>query len=146
MISEDGSESHFPFPRVPARPCIFEYIYFSRPDSMVGGRSSIRCARTARRGARRRSPADADVVIPVPDSGVPAALGYAKASGIPELGIIRNPLCRANLHRADAADPGARRQAQANANRSVIKGRRIVLVDDSIVRGTYLGQDRADDV
>src|SRR4051812_48867338 len=91
VISEDGVESLRPFPRVPARPCIFEYVYFSRPDSILGGRSVYEVRKQMGRELAAESPVDADVIIPVPDSGVPAALGYAQAANIPfELGIIRN--------------------------------------------------------
>src|SRR5438067_5779449 len=91
VISETGVESLRPFPRLPPRPCIFEYVYFSRPDSVLGGRSVYEVRKQMGRQLAVESPADADVVIPVPDSGVPAALGFAQQSGIPfELGIIRN--------------------------------------------------------
>jgi amidophosphoribosyltransferase len=84
-------ESHEPFPPMVPRPCIFEYIYFSRPDSIVGGRSVYDVRKRFGAELAAEAPADADVVIPVPDSGVPAAIGYAQSSGIPyEMGIIRN--------------------------------------------------------
>ncbi|MFV2092960.1 MAG: amidophosphoribosyltransferase, partial [Hyphomicrobiales bacterium] len=91
VISEDGIESHFPFPRVPARPCIFEYIYFSRPDSIVGGRSVYEVRKAVGAELAAELCPDADIVVPVPDSGVPAALGFAQKSGIPfDYGLIRN--------------------------------------------------------
>src|SRR5262249_39350025 len=84
-------ESFEPFPPMRPRPCIFEYIYFSRPDSVVGGRAVYPIRKTMGADLAREAPVPADVVVPVPDSGVPAAIGYAQASGIPyELGIIRN--------------------------------------------------------
>src|SRR5205807_10322322 len=90
-FDEEGIHSHNPFPPMPPRPCIFEYIYFSRPDSIVGGRPVYEVRKTMGAQLAREAPAAADVVVPVPDSGVPAAIGYAQASGIPyELGIIRN--------------------------------------------------------
>ena len=90
-ITADGIESHRPFPRRPARPCIFEYIYFARPDSIVGGRNVYDMRKQMGAQLAREAPAKADVIIPIPDSGVPAAIGYAQESGIPfELGIIRN--------------------------------------------------------
>src|SRR5258705_6947651 len=98
VFDEEGIHSHKPFPPMPARPCIFEYIYFSRPDSIVGGRSVYEVRKTMGAQLARESPAAADVVVPVPDSGVPAAIGYAQASGIPyELGIIRNHYVRRTI-------------------------------------------------
>src|SRR5438270_965532 len=91
VFDEDGAHSHKPFPPMAARPCIFEYIYFARPDSVVGGRNVYDVRKTMGAQLAREAPAQADVVIPVPDSGVPAAIGYAQESGIPyEMGIIRN--------------------------------------------------------
>src|SRR6476619_1807870 len=91
VFDDEGMHSHKPFPPMAARPCIFEYIYFARPDSVVGGRNVYDVRKTMGAQLAREAPAGADVVIPVPDSGVPAPIGYAQASGIPyELGIIRN--------------------------------------------------------
>ena len=91
VFDEDGVQSHKPFPPMQPRPCIFEYVYFARPDSIVGGRSVYDVRKTMGAELAREAPAAADVVVPVPDSGVPAAIGYAQESGIPyELGIIRN--------------------------------------------------------
>ena len=91
VITEEGLESIKPFPPRQARPCIFEYIYFARPDSIVGGLSVYECRKNFGRQLAKESSLNADVVIPVPDSGVPAAIGFAEASEIPfELGIIRN--------------------------------------------------------
>ncbi|HMJ27576.1 MAG TPA: amidophosphoribosyltransferase, partial [Xanthobacteraceae bacterium] len=91
VFDEDDMHSHKPFPPMAARPCIFEYIYFARPDSVVGGRNVYDVRKTMGAQLAREAPAIANVVIPVPDSGVPAAIGYAQESGIPyELGIIRN--------------------------------------------------------
>ncbi len=130
-------ESHFPFPRRPARPCIFEFVYFSRPDSVIDGRPVYEVRK--RMGARlaEEQPIDADVVVPVPDSGVPAALGFAQASGLPyELGIIRNHYVGRTFiqPKQEIRDIGVR--LKHAANRAVIAGKRVVLVDDSIVRGT----------
>jgi amidophosphoribosyltransferase len=137
VFDEDGAHSHKPFPPQTARPCIFEYIYFARPDSIVGGRHvyNVRKAMGAELG--RESPAGADVVVPVPDSGVPAALGYSQETGIPyELGIIRNHYVGRTFIQPTQAirDQGVR--MKHSANRAVVEGKRIVLVDDSIVRGT----------
>src|ERR1700754_124896 len=92
VFDEDGFQSHKPFPPVQARPCIFEYIYFARPDSVVGGRNVYDMRKTMGAQLAREAPAQADVIVPVPDSGVPAAIGFAQEAKIPyELGIIRNP-------------------------------------------------------
>jgi amidophosphoribosyltransferase len=137
VIDANGIESLHPFPQRKKRFCIFEFIYFARPDSIVEG-SSVYDARK-RIGAElaREAPAPADVVIPVPDSGVPAALGYAEEAKIPfELGIIRNHYVgRTFIEPSDhIRHLGVR--LKHNANRAMIEGRNIVLVDDSIVRGT----------
>ncbi len=137
VFDEEGAHSHKPFPPQTARPCIFEYIYFARPDSIVGGRHvyNVRKAMGAELG--REAPAGADVVVPVPDSGVPAALGYSQETGIPyELGIIRNHYVGRTFIQPTQAirDQGVR--MKHSANRAVVEGKRIVLVDDSIVRGT----------
>ncbi|HTQ84498.1 MAG TPA: amidophosphoribosyltransferase, partial [Pseudolabrys sp.] len=137
VFDEDGAQSHKPFPPMAARPCIFEYIYFARPDSTVGGRSVYDMRKTMGAELGREAPAEADVIVPVPDSGVPAALGFAQASGIPyELGIIRNHYVGRTFIQPTQSirDQGVR--LKHSANRAVVGGKRIVLVDDSIVRGT----------
>ncbi|MCO4054510.1 MAG: amidophosphoribosyltransferase [Bosea sp.] len=137
VISEDGLESHKPFPPVPERPCIFEAIYFARPDSLMKGVSVYE--RRKRMGAElaAEAAARADVVIPVPDSGVPAALGYAQASGIPfELGIIRNHYVGRTFIQPTQSVRELGVRMKHSANRSVVDGKSIVLIDDSIVRGT----------
>jgi amidophosphoribosyltransferase len=137
VISEDGVESLRPFPRMQARPCVFEYVYFSRPDSILGGRSVYEVRKLFGRQLAREAPADVDVVIPVPDSGVPAALGYAQASSIPfELGIIRNHYVGRTFIEPTQTIRALGVKLKHNANRSVISGKRVLLVDDSIVRGT----------
>jgi amidophosphoribosyltransferase len=138
--AKDGTiktESHFPFPQRAARPCIFEYVYFARPDSIIDGRSVYDIRK--RMGARlaQETPAEVDVIVPVPDSGVPAAMGYAAECGVPfELGIIRNHYVGRTFIQPKQAirDIGVR--LKHAANRDVIKGKRVLLVDDSIVRGT----------
>ena len=137
IFDEDGFQSHKPFPPQAARPCIFEYIYFSRPDSIVGGRPVYDVRKAMGGELSREAPAKADVIVPVPDSGVPAGLGFAQASGIPyELGIIRNHYVGRTFIQPTQAirDQGVR--MKHSANRAVVSGKRIVLVDDSIVRGT----------
>jgi amidophosphoribosyltransferase len=137
VISEEGIESHWPFPRQPARPCIFEYIYFSRPDSVLGGRSVYNVRKQMGRQLAIEAPADVDVVVPIPDSGVPAALGYAQQLNVPfELGIIRNHYVGRTFIEPTQQIRSFGVKLKHNANRAVIKGKRVLLVDDSIVRGT----------
>ena len=122
---------------MPPRPCIFEYIYFSRPDSVVGGRSVYQIRRNMGSELAREAPAAADVVVPVPDSGVPAAIGYAQAASIPyELGIIRNHYVGRTFIQPSQSIRELGVRLKHNANRAVVAGKRIVLIDDSLVRGT----------
>ena len=137
VISQDGIESIRPFPAEKARPCVLEYIYFSMPDSVVNGHSVY--AVRKRMGARLSQEAgrEVDVIVPVPDSGVPAALGYAQESGIPfEMGIIRNHFVGRTFIQPtqNARELGVR--MKLSPNRDVLAGKRVMLVDDSIVRGT----------
>ena len=137
VYSELGPQSIKPFPPVPPRPCIFEYIYFSRPDSVVGGRSVYQIRRNMGSELAREAPAAADVVVPVPDSGVPAAIGYAQAASIPyELGIIRNHYVGRTFIQPSQSIRELGVRLKHNANRAVVAGKRIVLIDDSLVRGT----------
>ena len=137
VISETGIESHWPFPRQPARPCIFEYIYFSRPDSVLGGRSVYEVRKQMGRQLALESPAEVDVIVPIPDSGVPAALGFAEQSKVPfELGIIRNHYVGRTFIEPTQTIRSLGVKLKHNANRAVVKGKRILLVDDSVVRGT----------
>jgi amidophosphoribosyltransferase len=122
---------------MPARPCIFEYIYFSRPDSIVGGRSVYDVRKNMGAQLAHEAPADADVIVAVPDSGVPAAMGYSQASGIPyEMGIIRNHYVGRTFIEPTQQIRQLGVRLKHSANRAVVSGKRIVLVDDSIVRGT----------
>ncbi len=137
VISEEGVESHKPFPPQPQRPCIFEFIYFARPDSIVQGKSVYQVRKNMGAELARESGVAADVVVPVPDSGVPAAIGYAQASGVPfELGIIRNHYVGRTFIQPTQSIRELGVRMKHSANRAVIDGKRIVLVDDSIVRGT----------
>ncbi|MCX7344749.1 MAG: amidophosphoribosyltransferase [Alphaproteobacteria bacterium] len=137
VISDEGVESLRPFPRQPARPCIFEYIYFSRPDSMLGGLSIYEVRKAMGRQLALESPVEADVVVPIPDSGVPAALGFAQETGIPfELGIIRNHYVGRTFIEPTQTIRSLGVKLKHNANRAVVEGKRVVLLDDSIVRGT----------
>ncbi len=134
---ENGIQSFFPFPEQPERPCIFEYIYFARPDSILGGRSVYEVRKAMGRILAREAPAEADIVVPVPDSGVPAALGYAEESGMPfELGIIRNHYVGRTFIEPTQKIRALGVKLKHNANRAVLEGKRVVLIDDSIVRGT----------
>jgi amidophosphoribosyltransferase len=137
VISEDGLESLRPFPKMHPRPCIFEYIYFSRPDSVLAGRSVYEVRKRMGHELAREAPADADVVIPIPDSGVPAALGYSQQLGVPfEFGIIRNHYVGRTFIEPTQTIRALGVKLKHNANRAAIAGKRIVLVDDSVVRGT----------
>ena len=136
-ITADGVESHRPFPRRPARPCVFEYIYFARPDSIVGGRNVYDMRKQMGAQLAREAPARADVIIPIPDSGVPAAIGYAQESGIPfELGIIRNHYVGRTFIEPEQRIRQLGVKLKHSANASAVRGNRIVLIDDSVVRGT----------
>ena len=137
VITDDGLESHRPFPKRAARPCIFEYIYFSRPDSVVGGRTVYDIRRDMGLQLAREAPADADVVVPIPDSGVPAAIGFSRESGIPfELGIIRNHYVGRTFIEPEQRIRQLGVKLKHSANSGVIKGKRVILIDDSVVRGT----------
>jgi amidophosphoribosyltransferase len=137
VFDEDGMHSHKPFPPSAPRPCIFEYIYFARPDSMVGGRNVYDVRKTMGAELAKEAPAVADVVVPVPDSGVPAAIGYAQQSAIPyELGIIRNHYVGRTFIEPTQHIRQLGVRLKHSANRAVVSGKRIVLIDDSIVRGT----------
>ncbi|BBF94309.1 amidophosphoribosyltransferase [Blastochloris tepida] len=137
VVSEEGVESVKPFPPMPPRPCIFEFIYFARPDSVVGGKSVYQVRKAFGRELARETAVEADVVVPVPDSGVPAAIGYAQHSGVPyELGIIRNHYVGRTFIQPTQTIREMGVRLKHSANRAVVNGKRIVLVDDSLVRGT----------
>ncbi len=137
IVGAHGIRSISPFAAAKPRPCIFEHVYFSRPDSIVDGTSvySVRKAIGAELAAE--NPVVADLVVPVPDSGTPAAIGYAQASGIPfELGIIRSHYVGRTFIQPGDAVRHLGVKLKHNANRALIAGKRVVLIDDSIVRGT----------
>jgi amidophosphoribosyltransferase len=138
QVDHQGTiSSHRPFGHFPARPCIFEHVYFSRPDSVLDGRSVYGVRKAIGVELAREAPAVADLVIPVPDSGVPAAIGYAQESGIPfELGIIRSHYVGRTFIQPSDGARHADVKRKHNANRAIVEGKRIVLIDDSIVRGT----------
>jgi len=137
VITEDGEESIKPFPNARLRPCIFEYIYFSRPDSMLDGKSVYECRKSFGKNLAKECPAKADIVVPVPDSGVPAALGYSEESKIPfELSIIRNHYVGRTFILPTQSNRQSSVKLKHNPDRGSIKGKSVVLVDDSVVRGT----------
>jgi amidophosphoribosyltransferase len=137
VISAHGVHSHHPFRSVPSRFCIFEFIYFARPDSIVEGSSVYEARKRIGAELARESHVAADVVIPVPDSGVPAAIGYAAEANIPfELGIIRNHYVGRTFIEPTERIRHLGVKLKHNANRAHIRGKRVILVDDSIVRGT----------
>jgi len=137
VITVDGIESLHPFPPKPRRFCVFEYVYFARPDSVVEGKNVYEVRKRIGMELAREAPANADIVIPIPDSGVPAALGYSAASGLPfELGIIRNHYVGRTFIEPSDRIRHLGVKLKHNANREELQGKRIVLVDDSIVRGT----------
>ena len=137
IITKDGIESSRPFDTAESRFCVFEYVYFSRPDSVIDGLSVYEARRKIGVELAREAPVEADLVCPVPDSGTPAAIGYAQESGIPyAMGIIRNAYVgRTFIEPAQhIRDMGVR--LKLNVNRALVEGKRIILVDDSVVRGT----------
>ena len=138
VVHETGEiESLHPFPPRRARPCLFEYVYFARPDSVAGGRNVYSVRKEIGAILAEESPVEADVVVPVPDSGVPAAIGFAQRAGIPyELGIIRNHYVGRTFIEPTQSIRELGVRMKHSANRAVVAGKRIVLVDDSIVRGT----------
>jgi len=137
IASEDGVRSLRPFQAQIARPCIFEHVYFSRPDSIVDGSSVYTVRKAIGAELARENPVEADYVVPVPDSGVPAAIGYAQESGIPfELGIIRSHYVGRTFIQPSDQVRHLGVKLKHNANSALIRGKRLILVDDSIVRGT----------
>ena len=137
IVSDTLVRTLKPFAPVAPRPCIFEHVYFSRPDSIAAGQSVYSIRKAIGAELAREAGVEADYIIPVPDSGVPAAIGYAQESGIPfELGIIRSHYVgRTFIQPADnIRHLGVK--LKHNANRALLQGKRIVLIDDSIVRGT----------
>jgi amidophosphoribosyltransferase len=137
IVTPEGIESQFPFGPTRSRFCIFEYVYFARPDSTVEGRGVYEVRKRIGAELAREQPAAADLVVPVPDSGTPAAIGFAEAAGLPfDLGIIRNHYVGRTFIEPSEAIRHMGVRLKHNANRGVLTGKRVVLVDDSIVRGT----------
>ncbi|UXN73225.1 amidophosphoribosyltransferase [Devosia sp. A8/3-2] len=148
-IQPDGSisiDERKPVRPAPERPCLFEYVYFARPDSVVAGRSVYSARKGMGINLAKEAPVEADVVVPVPDGGTPAAIGYAQQSGIPfELGIIRNHYVGRTFIEPTQSIRAFGVKLKHSANRAEIAGKRVVLVDDSDRAGHDLAQDRADD-
>ena len=137
VITKAGIKSIKPFPTKQSRFCVFEYIYFARPDSVLEGRGVYHARKAIGAELAKESGANADLVVPVPDSGVPAALGYAEAANIPfELGIIRNHYIGRTFIQPTQQGRNDSVKMKHNANPATVRGKRVVLVDDSIVRGT----------
>ena len=137
IINKDGVESVKPFPKQNARPCIFEYIYFSRPDSIVGGNGVYDYRKNLGRQLAIESPTDADLISAVPDSGNPAAIGYAEQSKIQfDMGIIRNHYVGRTFIEPTQQIRQLGVKLKHNPNKAAIKNKTLILVDDSIVRGT----------
>ncbi len=137
LVNRSGIRSFRPFAQVQPRPCIFEHVYFSRPDSVNEGRSVYEVRKAIGAELSREAPVEADYVVPVPDSGVPAALGFSQASGIPfELGIIRSHYVGRTFIQPSQEVRHLGVKLKHNANSALVDGKSIVLIDDSIVRGT----------
>ncbi len=137
MIDANGITSLMPFQSQKSRFCVFEYIYFARPDSVLEGRGVYHARKAIGKELAYESPAEADLVCPVPDSGVPAALGYAEAANIPfELGIIRNHYIGRTFIQPTQQGRNDSVKMKHNANPATVEGKRVILVDESIVRGT----------
>ena len=137
VVTETGITSHFPFEPQKPRFCVFEYVYFARPDSYIEGRNVYEARKQIGVELAKENVVEADIVVPVPDSGVPAAIGYAQEAGLPfELGIIRNHYVGRTFIQPTDAIRHMGVKLKHNANRHYIEGKRVILVDDSIVRGT----------
>jgi amidophosphoribosyltransferase len=137
VISAEGMRSIKPFPPAPLAHCIFEHVYFARPDSYVFGKSVNEVRTDLGRNLAREQPVAADVIVPVPDSGVCAAVGYADESGVPlRMGLIRNHYVGRTFIQPQQSIRHFGVKVKLNPVRSILDGKRVVLVDDSIVRGT----------
>jgi len=137
VVDRNGLRSFHPFPPEPVRQCVFEHIYFARPDSEVFGHNVLGTRQRLGRQLARESPADADMVVPVPDSGMGAALGYSEESGLPfQWGLIRNHYVGRTFIEPKQSIRSFGVKIKLNPVRSILEGKRVVLIDDSIVRGT----------
>lgn len=137
VIDRDGTQSFSPFDKAPFTPCIFEFIYFAKPDSNIFGANVYSVRKNLGRELARECPVEADIVIPVPDSGVPAAIGFAEESKIPfQMGLIRNHYVGRTFIEPKDTIRHFGVKIKLNAVRELLKGKRVVVIDDSIVRGT----------
>ena len=145
VISDGGIRSIKPFPPQPLSHCVFEHVYFSRPDSYVFGRSVSEVRTDLGRILAREAPAGADVVVPIPDSGVCAAIGYAEEAGLPmKMGLIRNHYIGRTFIQPQQSIRHFNVRVKLNPVRSILEGKRVILLDDSLVRGHDEPQDRED--
>jgi amidophosphoribosyltransferase len=137
VVDRRGLRSYRPFPPEPHRQCVFEHVYFARPDSRVFGRNVLKSRLLLGRQLAREQPADADIVVPIPDSGMGAALGYAEESGLPfQWGLIRNHYVGRTFIEPQQSIRSFGVKIKLNPVAEVLEGKRVVLIDDSIVRGT----------
>jgi len=137
VVSQDGIESFKPFEEVKHAYCVFEYIYFARPDSFLTGRNVYQVRKELGKQLAREHPADADIVIAVPDSGVPSAMGFAEEAGLPlELGLLRSHYMGRTFIEPQQSIRNFGVKLKLNAIREVLNGKKVAIIDDSIVRGT----------
>ena len=137
LINQHGVQSFYPFPKTPIKQCVFEHIYFSRPDSYLFGQSVYSVRKFMGQVLAREKPVEADVVVPVPDSGVISAMGYSEESGIPfQMGLIRNHYVGRTFIEPQSQIRNFGVKVKLNAVKHIIKGQRVIIIDDSIVRGT----------
>ena len=137
LINENGMQSFFPFKKVESKYCVFEHIYFARPDSFLFGEHVYTARKEMGRAMAQESPADADLIVPVPDSGVVSAMGFAEESGIPfEMGLIRNHYVGRTFIEPQSQIRNFGVKLKLNAVKNLISGKRLAIIDDSIVRGT----------
>ncbi len=137
VVNAEGMTSHKPFAPVTPSPCVFEFIYFARPDSLIFGKNVYEIRKELGRQLAREHPREADIVIPVPDSGMPAAIGYAQEADIPlELGLIRNHYVGRTFIEPKQSIRHFGVKIKLNPVRGILRGKRVVVIDDSIVRAT----------
>ena len=137
LINENGLQSFFPFKKVESKYCVFEHIYFARPDSFLFGEHVYAARKEMGRAMAQESPANADLIVPVPDSGVVSAMGFSEESGIPfEMGLIRNHYVGRTFIEPQSQIRNFGVKLKLNAVKNLISGKRLAIIDDSIVRGT----------